>query len=173
MSSPLLPLALISPGWWMAITDDALGIPYRLLALQLGRPMAIHEAEFQVELPSLKDESPFFSSRDEGCRSSGPSGHGCLMAYFLEVIQFSHIVGFVIHGLYRPSQVDLSPDQMLESASTLDQHLLKWKTRLPRQLRFDLGHTFEKSLSFKRQLLIHQSLIASHLLKTISVICLL
>ncbi|KAJ5798960.1 uncharacterized protein N7503_006465 [Penicillium pulvis] len=113
--------------------------------------MAIHEAEFQVELPSLKDESPFISSHDEDCRSSGPSGHGCLMAYFLEVIQFSHIVGLVIHGLYRPSQVDLSPDQMLESASTLDQHLLKWKTRLPRQLRFDLGHTFEKSLSFKRQ----------------------
>lgn len=113
--------------------------------------MAIHEAEFQVELPSVSDQSPFISSSDESTCLSGVSGNGCVLSYFLEVIQFSHIVGLVIQSLYKPSQVDLSPDQMLETASGLDQRLLEWKMRLPRQLRFDLGHTFEKSLSFKRQ----------------------
>lgn len=123
----------------------------RLLALQLGRPTAIHEAEFNVKLPSVDDQSPFTSPYDGDSDASGALGHGYLMAYFLEVIQFSHIVGLVIQNIYRPSQVDLSPDQMLSSASSLDQRLLEWKVQLPQQLRFDLGHTFEKSLSFKRQ----------------------
>lgn len=74
-----------------------------------------------------------------------------MMAYFLEVIRFSHVVGMVLRGLYRPSQVDLSPDQMLHSASSLDQRLSEWKINLPRHLRFDIGHTLEKSISFKRQ----------------------
>lgn len=74
-----------------------------------------------------------------------------MIDYFLEVIRFSHIVGQVIRGLYRPSQIDQSPDQLLHCASGLDQRLAHWKANLPRHLRFDLGHTFEKSISFKRQ----------------------
>ncbi|KAL4781663.1 fungal-specific transcription factor domain-containing protein [Aspergillus varians] len=120
----------------------------RLLALQLGRPMAIHEADFQVDLPSLTDDAPFSPITDDD-NSNRASGH--MMDYFLAVIRFSHILGLVIQELYRPSQVDLSPDQMLHSTAGLDQHLAQWKLNLPRHLRFDLGHTFEKSVSFKRQ----------------------
>ncbi|GLA56204.1 hypothetical protein AnigIFM63604_005664, partial [Aspergillus niger] len=40
---------------------------------------------------------------------------------------------------------------MLHSAATLDQRLSEWKVDLPRHLRFDLGHTFERSVFFKRQ----------------------
>ncbi|KAJ5296211.1 hypothetical protein N7508_011032 [Penicillium antarcticum] len=123
----------------------------RLLALQLGRPMAIHEADFHVELPSAIDEAPWGSLGNEGPIATRPSERGCMMEYFLEVIRFSHIVGLVIRGLYQPSQVDLSPDIMLHSASGLDRRLNEWKDSLPRNLRFDLGHTFEKSISFKRQ----------------------
>ena len=113
--------------------------------------MAIHEADFHVELPSTIDQAPWSSPDDEGPISPTPSERGCTMEYFLEVIRFSHIVGSVIRGLYRPSQVDLSPDVMLHSASGLDQRLSEWKASLPRNLRFDLGHTFEKSISFRRQ----------------------
>ena len=73
------------------------------------------------------------------------------MNYFLEVIRFSNIVGLVIQELYRPSQIDLSPEQMLHAASALDQRLTGWKVTLPRHLRFDLGHTFEKSIILKQQ----------------------
>ena len=127
----------------------------RLLALQLGRPMAIHETDFKVELPSQHDQSAF-GVRTEGVpvedKISPP--HGLMMDYFVQVIRFSRIVGLVICELYRPSQVDLSPDQMLNNASLLDQRLFQWKADLPRHLRFDLGHTFEKSISFKRQVCI-------------------
>lgn len=123
----------------------------RLLALQLGRPMAIHEVDFQVKLPSLSDQSPFLPSGHSEDSQVGPAAHSQMMGYFLEVIRFSHIVGQVIQILYRPSQIDQSPDHMLHSASSLDQLLLEWKASLPRHLRFDMGHTFEKSMSFKRQ----------------------
>ncbi|KAL4807475.1 hypothetical protein BDV18DRAFT_158694 [Aspergillus unguis] len=116
----------------------------RLLALQLGRPMAIHEPDFQVELPSTTDESPFNPGT-----SDASSGH--MMDYFLAVIRFSHIIGLVVREIYRPSQIDTSPDQMLHITAALDTRLTEWKLRLPRHLRFDLGHTFEKSVSFKRQ----------------------
>lgn len=123
----------------------------RLLALQLGRPMAIHEADFQVELPSVTDEAPFGHISDEAPAESRRPPCRYMMDYFFEVIRFSQILGSVIRELYRPTQIDLSPDQMLQSTSDLDQRLLEWKTNLPRHLRFDLGHTFEKSISFKRQ----------------------
>lgn len=123
----------------------------RLLVLQLGRPMAIHEADFHVELPSVEDSFPFDPATDE----VSPMGSACsrvsLMHYFLEVIRFSHVVGLVIQELYRPSQIDISPDQMLNAALVLDQRLTEWKMTLPRHLRLDLGHTFEKSVSFRRQ----------------------
>lgn len=152
-SSPNIP----SP--WMAERSHSRRTWYsmyvldRLLALQLGRPMAIHEAEFHVDFPYMDDLSPFvpFSSSRDHSREKDPLCREMMMCYFIEVIKFSHIVGLVIHELYRPSQIDTSPDQMLHSASDLDQKLSEWKTQLPRHLRFDLGHLFEKSISFKRQ----------------------
>ncbi|KAJ5190221.1 uncharacterized protein N7498_009206 [Penicillium cinerascens] len=114
-------------------------------------PTAIHEADFQVELPSANDQSPFLSPNNQTSVPGGDLRSGDLMEYFLEVIRFSHIVGLVIQGLYRPSQVDLSPEEMLQSASSLDQRLFEWKMSLPRHLRFDLGHALEKNISFKRQ----------------------
>lgn len=127
----------------------------RLLALQLGRPMAIHETDFKVELPSDHGQLAF-GVQTEGALVEDDSSppRGSMMDYFLQVIRFSRIVGLVICELYRPSQVDLSPDQMLNNASLLDQRLSRWKADLPRHMRFDLGHTFEKSMSFKRQVCI-------------------
>ncbi|KAJ5353056.1 hypothetical protein N7452_002030 [Penicillium brevicompactum] len=123
----------------------------RLLALQLGRPMAIHEEDFEVDLPSRNDMSPFVAPDYEDAASSNTTQHTGMMDYFLGVIRFSHVLGSVIRALYRPSQVDSSPEQMLHNASELDHRLMEWKGSLPRHLRFDLGHTFEKSISFKRQ----------------------
>jgi hypothetical protein len=39
----------------------------------------------------------------------------------------------------------------LSTIETLDHTLLQWKFSLPRSLRFDLGHPFEKSETFRRQ----------------------
>ncbi|KAL2849919.1 fungal-specific transcription factor domain-containing protein [Aspergillus pseudoustus] len=123
----------------------------RLLALQLGRPMAIHEADFQVNLPSTTDDAPFCTANGDATSQENHSTCEHMMDYFIAVIRFSHIIGLVIRELYRPSQIDFSPDQMLHSAATLDGRLTEWKMNLPRHLRFDIGHTFENSIPFKRQ----------------------
>jgi len=115
----------------------------RLLALQLGRPIAIHEDEYYVNLPSeLEGNSGLFNGEPNQLSS---------IDYFISVINFSKILGQVISGLYRPSQVAIEPEKMLLSTTTLDEKLMNWKLSLPRHLRFDLGHTFEKSTIFKRQ----------------------
>ena len=121
----------------------------RLLALQLGRPFAIHEGEYLVNLPSRVEDSAIDLSEDASFpqASEGPS----TIDYFLSVIAFSRILGQVIYDLYRPSQVRLDPDRMLLSTENLDRSLLEWKINLPRHLRFDLGHTFEQSAIFRRQ----------------------
>ena len=144
----------------------------RLLALQLGRPTAIHETDFAVMLPS-RDEIPDFdissepklSQRNLGADRSikrakisvervmkaFPELEPSVIDYFLCVIQFSHLLGQVLRELYPPTQVESSPEEMLLTTSAIDTSLSAWRNNLPSHLRYDLGHTFEKSRVFKRQ----------------------
>lgn len=115
----------------------------RLLALQLGRPAAIHEDDYSVDLPSKAGES--VSGEDQ--QDHEPSS----IDYFISVINFSRILGQVVKELYSPSQAEIHPDEMLLRTTTLDCKLEEWKLNLSRHLRFDLGHTFEKSVVFRRQ----------------------
>lgn len=121
----------------------------RLLALQLGRPVAIHEEEYCMNLPSKAEETAFCVNGEDITNQLGDGLSP--LDYFHAVVKFSRIVGQVISDLYRPSHLRIDPDQMLLSTTTLDEKLLEWKLTLPRHLRFDLGHTFEKSLIFRRQ----------------------
>lgn len=142
----------------------------RLLALQLGRPIAIHEEEYRVNPPSETEETACLFDGDVHQYSIEQKSSS--IDYFVSVIKFSQIIGHVIRDLYSPSQVATEPDRMLMSTTTLDKKLLEWKLSLPRHLRFDLGHTFEKSVIFKRQVgLYHQPL--TKLLNLLSVTCLL
>jgi hypothetical protein len=121
----------------------------RLLALQLGRPAAIHEEEYCVNVPSETDETACLF--DEEAYRAPLDQRPSSIDYFISIIKFSKILSQVISDLYRPSQVAIEPDKMLLSTTTLDERLTEWKLSLPRHLRFDLGHTFEKSMIFKRQ----------------------
>jgi Fungal specific transcription factor domain len=132
----------------------------RLLALQLGRPVAIHEEDHCVNLPSETEETVFLFDRDS-TRFSLDS-ESSPINYFLSVINFSQILGHVIKDLYRPTQVASDPDRMLSSTATLDGRLREWKLSLPRHLRFDLGHTFEKSMTSKRQVRLDSNTPAHH-----------
>lgn len=80
-----------------------------------------------------------------------PEREPSVIDYFLCVIQFSHILGQVLRELYHPTQVESSPEEMLLSTSAIDASLSAWRNNLPYHLRYDLGHTFEKSRVFKRQ----------------------
>lgn len=120
----------------------------RLLSLQLGRPPAIHDDDFNVPLPTRASDTEIdwagelVEERDNSDASSGD--------YFLEVIAFSGIVGRVLRSLYRPRRSHFASEDLL-TTKDLDRQLVEWKLALPRALRFDLGHTFEQLQTFKRQ----------------------
>lgn len=112
----------------------------RLLALQLGRPLTIHESDYVVQIPSEPDGR--LSDIIEG---SSP------IDFFISVIKFSQVLSRVINDLYGPLQQRSDPDEMLAITSALDETILLWKVGLPRHLRFDIAHVFEKCVTYKRQ----------------------
>lgn len=119
----------------------------RLISLQLGRPPAIHEDYCHVPLPSRLGDSDIDWDGDEfPTMFEGPS----VGDYHLEVISFSKIVSQVLRDLYSPrASQNLTSD--LFNTKELDLKLIQWKQSLPRTLRFDLGHAFDRSFIFKRQ----------------------
>ena len=120
----------------------------RLLSLQLGRPPAIRMRDCNARLPSRLDDSKFDMETDrlpEPSVTDSKTGD-----YFLAVINFSHVVGHVIRDIYTMGQMTYSAEKLAYTDS-LDAELLHWKSQLPRWLRFDRGHTFEKSSVLKRQ----------------------
>ena len=120
----------------------------RLLSVQLGRPSAIRNQDCTVRLPSRLDDAEFDVSRDKISQSQSDSPK--TGDYFIAVIKLSAILRHVERDVYRPSSMDYSED-MLQRTNRLDAELLSWKNQLPRWLRFDLGHTFERSAVLRRQ----------------------
>lgn len=135
-----------------------------LLALQLGRPPAIHEGDFNASLPSTPDEA----IPSDSTLKLGEQGDGGRFAedYFLVMIEFSQIIGRVLRGLYSPSKA-ASAEDTLATIEILDQDLVRWKNRLPQKLRFEAAHTFENSIMFKRQV---STFVACHC-RTICLTC--
>lgn len=126
----------------------------RLLALQLGRPPAISDQDCHVPIPHPLAE---LEMEGQANASGTPGGSETrrISDYFASVIKFSSIVGRVLRETYHPRrQIEAS----LSSTESCDKQLLEWKNRLPRHLRFDIGHVFEKSVTFKRQvMMVNQS----------------
>ncbi|KAL7891940.1 fungal-specific transcription factor domain-containing protein [Trichoderma sp. SZMC 28014] len=120
----------------------------RLLSLQLGRPPAIHDDDFNVPLPDRASDSEIDWTGEvvEKRTGNSPSSGD----YFLAVIAFSGIVGRVLRSLYCPRRSHFTAEDLL-STKDLDRQLIDWKLALPRALRFDLGHTFEQLPIFKTQ----------------------
>ncbi|KAK5020676.1 hypothetical protein LTS07_011491 [Exophiala sideris] len=118
----------------------------RLLALQLGRPPAISDDGFNVKLPSQQSDVDL----------ANPIGqhdiHGTdwVGDYFIAMIKFSEIIGRVFESLYGPRRAE-DAASILAHINRLDVELLQWRSNLRRNLRFDLSHTFERSIIYKRQ----------------------
>ncbi|CAI0645170.1 unnamed protein product [Colletotrichum noveboracense] len=117
----------------------------RLTALQLGRPPAISDHDCHVQIPSRIDGLDPDVNNSEVPESSKEGRAG---EYFVRLIEFSSIIGRVLRECYHPRRDIAARPQSTKDCDLL---LLTWKQKLPRYLRFDLGHAFEKSITLKRQ----------------------
>ncbi|ETS79725.1 hypothetical protein PFICI_09578 [Pestalotiopsis fici W106-1] len=118
----------------------------RLMALQLGRPPAISDQDCHTPLPGrMKDvevdcnNRPIVQGQNEQRHAS---------EYFARMVEFSSIIGRVLRETYHPRK-DMA--SMLQSTKHCDQLLIQWRSKLPRFLRFDMGHVFDQSLVLRRQ----------------------
>ncbi|KAJ4196150.1 hypothetical protein NW767_009610 [Fusarium falciforme] len=118
----------------------------RLLSLQLGRPPAIHDEDCSVPMPSRRGDSEIDWTSSIIEPVEGPSTGD----YFVAVIEFSRIVGRVLSDIYGPAHERPTAEMMI-CTQVLDRQLVEWKMNLPRKLRFDLGHAFDPSVAFRRQ----------------------
>ena len=118
----------------------------RLVALQLGRPPAIGDQSFNVQKPSQEGIVEMLNDIPTDVERQ----HDEPLDYFIAVIEFSEVIGRVFHRLYGPRKADTAVST-LATIGGLDTELLKWKLSLPRNLRFDLPHTFESVITLKRQ----------------------
>ncbi|KIW45813.1 uncharacterized protein PV06_01524 [Exophiala oligosperma] len=90
----------------------------RLLALQLGRPPAISEAGFDVQLPSQQSDVDLANSTGHyGMHETDWVGD-----YFIAMIKFSEIIGRVFESLYGPRGAD-DPALILSHIDHLDNEL--------------------------------------------------
>ncbi|KIW94548.1 uncharacterized protein Z519_04524 [Cladophialophora bantiana CBS 173.52] len=123
----------------------------RLLSLQLGRPPAIHDEDFKVAYPSKASDMSISNGTAESKRNLSPKDQECSNGeYFVAMIQFSGIIGRVFSLLYGPNRTD-NAVLALSTIQSLDHDLQQWRASLPRALRFDLAHIFQKSTILKRQ----------------------
>lgn len=119
----------------------------RLLSLQLGRPPAIHEEYCHVARPSrLGDSDIDWDGDDLPEGLTGPSTGD----YHIALRGFSNIISHFLRGQYSANDTQDLASELLKTKE-LDAQLSRWRQSLPRTLRFDLGHAFEKDFVFKRQ----------------------
>jgi hypothetical protein len=118
-----------------------------LLSLQLGRPLAIVVSETTVNLPSKLDDMQFDLLSDSVPEVTDETHFA---DYFRSVIEFSHIVGRAVRELFGPRRENSDSVQLCK-IEKIDRDLLQWRSLLPRPLRFDLGHAFDKSSIRRKQ----------------------
>ncbi|KAI0356597.1 hypothetical protein OH77DRAFT_1520108 [Trametes cingulata] len=135
--------------WWGVYTLD------RMLALALGRPLAIEDADCDVEIPvELDDEllQRYFQGEQM------PQGQISLMRGFIELIELYKIAGRVLREVYALDKTKdtLEPDKRAElhrSVEALDRSLTKWCEDLP--VEFKSHPVTEKQVSMAAVLCSH------------------
>lgn len=119
----------------------------RLVSLQLGRPPAINEDYCRVAIPSRLGDSDIDWEADSLPDDlPGPTTGD----YHIALIRFSDIISHVLREQCSNKATQDLASELLKTKE-LDAKLSHWRYSLPRTLRFDLGHAFEKDFVYKRQ----------------------
>ncbi|KAF9918041.1 hypothetical protein BX616_010512 [Lobosporangium transversale] len=121
--------------WWAVYVMD------RWVSACMGRPMAIDDADCDVDYPSVveqdwadPDGNPV-SPSEEAEKLKEQSSFA--LRYFVETIKLSQILGQILRGVYSPQTRNHGPGQVISTVYDLDTMLTKWLLALPSDLKYD------------------------------------
>ncbi|KAJ7070780.1 fungal-specific transcription factor domain-containing protein [Mycena amicta] len=112
--------------WWACCAADRYGSMY------MGRPIAIHDDDFDTPLPDDEDEQPWETFTPRGLGAHNP---GITLASFRATGKLALILGSVITHIYpvRASSLTSRKASLAKLESRLDQ----WYLGLPENLRYE------------------------------------
>ncbi|KAI0058759.1 hypothetical protein BV25DRAFT_1788378, partial [Artomyces pyxidatus] len=146
----------------------------RLMSASLGRPCAIQEEDFDLDLPVECDDE-YWTHPDPEQAFKQPAGKPCQTSYFISFLKLNQILAFALRTIYsiNKSKILLGfVGQQWEQhiVAELDSALNKWIDSVPDHLRWDPtreDHTFFLqsaslySTFYHIQILVHRPFIPS------------
>ncbi|KAL0577502.1 Gypsy retrotransposon integrase-like protein 1 [Marasmius crinis-equi] len=115
--------------FWVLITAD------RLICNFLGRPSAIRDEDFDLELP-IECDDEYWQNADPEKAFVQPHGQPPRVSFFIATIKLCEILSFLMKTMYSLKKSQLVMGILTESweqktASDLDSALNDWKSKLP------------------------------------------
>ncbi|KAG1887099.1 fungal-specific transcription factor domain-containing protein [Suillus subluteus] len=154
--------------FWVLICLD------RLVSSSLGRPCAIQDEDFDLDMP-LECDDDYWEHPDPDQMFKQPPGKPSLVSYFVNVLKLNHILAFALRTIYSINKLKIllgfvGQQWEQQIVAELDSALNKWVDAVPDHLRWDpkmeINDFFLQSFSlystyYHVQILIHRPFIPS------------
>ncbi|KAI0309699.1 fungal-specific transcription factor domain-containing protein [Amylostereum chailletii] len=154
--------------FWMLVVMD------RWMSASLGRPCAIQEEDFDLDLPADCDDE-YWTHPDPAQAFKQPSGKPSSISFFISAIKLNQILGFALRTIYsiNKSKVLLGfvgHQWEQHIVAELDSALNKWVDSVPDHLRWDptrengvffLQSAVIYSQFYQMQIMVHRPFIPS------------
>lgn len=121
--------------WWACYVMD------RWVCASFGRPIAIDDADCDVDYPSAVEQD--YVDADGNAASPHENSDkikeesSFFLRYFVEHIKLAKLVGLILRRIYAAATRTYGPAQVSSTVAELDTLLTKWLLDLPRDLRYD------------------------------------
>lgn len=154
--------------FWVLISLD------RLVSSSLGRPCAIQDEDFDLDMP-LECDDEYWEHPDPDQAFKQPPGKPSLISYFVSFLKLNHILAFALRTIYSINKLKVllgfvGQQWEQQIVAELDSALNKWIDTVPDHLRWDpnmdINDFFLQSYSlyssyYHVQILIHRPFIPS------------
>ncbi|KAI6025452.1 fungal-specific transcription factor domain-containing protein [Pisolithus marmoratus] len=121
--------------FWVLVTLD------RVTSVSLGRPCAIQEEDFDIDLPAECDDE-HWEHPDPELAFNQPENKPCTISFFINYLKLYHIQAFALRTIYSISKHRVvfgckGPQWEERVVAELDSALNKWVDAVPDHLRWD------------------------------------
>ncbi|KAF8945029.1 Transcriptional activator of fatty acid utilization [Haplosporangium gracile] len=121
--------------WWVCYIMD------RWMCASFGRPIAIDDADCDVDYPSAVEQDWVDADGDAASPHENSDKikeeSSFLLRYFVEHIKLAKLIGLILRRIYAAATRTHGPAQVSSTVAELDTLLTKWLLDLPRDLRHD------------------------------------